>query len=60
MMVDGAEEEWQIHHWAPNMESVLTAVMRSGDDEATQAARALMHRLGARGFLQFASLLEES
>ena len=59
MLVDGVEDEWQIHHWASNMESVLAAALRSGDDEAIQPATALIHRLGASGFLRFKSLLDE-
>ena len=59
MLVDGAEDEWQIHHWASNMESVLAAALRGGNDEADQAARQLIHRLGARGFLRFGSLLDD-
>lgn len=50
MLVDGAEDEWQIHHWASNMEAVLAATLRSGNDEANQAARELIHRLGPAGF----------
>ena len=58
LMVRGADEDWQIHHWAADVETILTAALQSGNEEASQAARALIHRLGARGFLQFAALLE--
>ena len=60
LMVDGAENEWRIHHWSSNLESILAAALRSGNDEATQAARTLINRLGSRGFMQFASLLDVS
>ena len=52
-----AAEEWQIHQWVTDVEVVLTAALRPGDDEASEAARALINRLGARGFLQYRSLL---
>ncbi len=58
LMVNGAEEDWQIHHWAADVETILTAALLSGNEEASQSSRALIHRLGARGFLQFAKLLE--
>ena len=58
LMVNGAEEDWQIHHWAADVETILTAALQSGNEEAFQASRASIHRLGARGFLQFAALLE--
>lgn len=57
LMVGGAAEDWPIHHWTTNVEAILTAALRSGHDAAFQSATALINRLGARGFLQFASLL---
>ena len=59
LMVAGADEEWQIHHWAPNIELVLAAAMQSADENAAQDARVFINRLATSGFLQFASLLEE-
>ncbi len=58
LMVDGAEEDWHIHHWATDVETILKAALQSADEEASQSARAIIHRLGSRGFLQFAVLLE--
>ena len=58
LMVDGAEEDWQIDHWATDVETILTAALQSADEEGSQNARALIYQLGARGFLQFAKLLE--
>ena len=58
LMVDGAKEDWQIHHWAADVETILTAALQSANEEASESGRALIHRLGARGFLQFAKLLE--
>lgn len=59
LMVESAEEEWWIHHWADNMELVLGAGLRCGHEETSQTARALINRLAARGFLKFAALLED-
>lgn len=59
LMIDGIQEQWQIHHWASNMELVFGAALRSGHDEAIQNATTLINRLAARGHLQFARLLEE-
>ena len=59
LLVDGAKEAWQIHHWANDVEAILTSGLRSGDDDASQATRSLINRRGARGFLQFASLLQD-
>ena len=59
LMVKGAEEEWWIHHWADNMEIILGAALRCEIEETYQAARALINRLAARGFLKFAALLDD-
>ena len=58
LMIDGAEEDWHIRHWSNQAETVLTAALRSGDLEADKAARAMIHKLGARGFLDFRRLLD--
>ena len=60
LMVEGAKETWQIHHWAGELETALGAALRSGAAATVEAATALIHLLGARGFLQFAKLLKDS
>ena len=55
----GAEEGWQIHHWASHVEAVLNAALQGDDGDAAQDAKELINRLGSRGFLQFAKLLRE-
>ena len=57
LMIDGAEEDWQIRHWSSHAETVLTEALRSGDLEADRMARALINRLATRGFLDFKRLL---
>ena len=58
LLVEGVEEEWQIHHLVSNVESILAAALTSGVDEASDRTRTLINRLGARGFLQFRKLLD--
>jgi hypothetical protein len=60
LMIEGAREAWRIHHWSGHAESVLSAGLRSGDEDANQTARAVINRLAARGFLQFGQLLADS
>ena len=42
-----------------HVESILVAALQSGDNEASEAARAFINRLGALGFLWFIELPEE-
>jgi hypothetical protein len=56
-MIDGAKEQWQIHHWSSQIRTVISAALRSGDDNTQASAKALINRLAARGFLDFGDLL---
>ncbi|HYV03421.1 MAG TPA: hypothetical protein VFB82_02485, partial [Blastocatellia bacterium] len=60
LMVIGDVEGWHIHGWREEARSILLAALRSNDEEARRAGEALINRLGARGHLDFQSLLSES
>jgi hypothetical protein len=57
LMIDGAEEQWQIHHWSNQIRTAISAALRSGDNDTQASAKALINRLAARGFLDFGDLL---
>ena len=60
LMVDGAREDWRIHHWSRHITLVLSAALGSSDEETKKIARAMINRLATRGFLDFAPLLGDA
>jgi hypothetical protein len=57
MIVEGDKEGWRIHGWIDEARNLLITALKSSDDRAKQAATDLIHRMGARGHLQFRDLL---
>lgn len=57
LMVEGAVEDWQVQHWAPQIEVTLRLALAS-DHQTVQRARSLINKLCARGFLSFGTLLD--
>src|SRR5262249_40248120 len=53
-------EGWTIAGWEAEARRVLTIVMQSDDLVAHETAKALIHRLGARGHLGFRDLLRHT
>lgn len=58
LMIDGDRQGWHIGMWKEGIRSILSAAIQSTDRAAREASRALINRLGARGFLEFRDLLE--
>jgi len=56
-MLDGDKEGLSIFGWREYARMILTTAIQGSDLEARQAAVALVHRLGARGFFEFRDLL---
>jgi hypothetical protein len=52
-----AQEPWKIHGWLEEIRSILTLALQSGDPEAIEEARKIVHRLGAQGYFEFRNLL---
>lgn len=59
LIVEGDREGWRIHGWCEHAQTILATALQSTDKTARQAAVALIHRLGARGYLGFGDLLSE-
>ncbi|MDA1347638.1 MAG: hypothetical protein O3A47_02040 [Chloroflexi bacterium] len=57
MMIEGARENWQIHHWAADIEAILRAALGSGDEAAMKSATILINKLVPRGFPQYSDQL---
>lgn len=57
MIVEGDKEGWGILGWRKQARSILASALQSGDKLACDAAVALVHKLGARGNLDFHELL---
>lgn len=55
-MVEGAKEEWALSSWGLPIRTIIAAARRS-DPDSKQAAIGLIHRLGARGHVEFRDLL---
>jgi hypothetical protein len=60
LMIVGDVEGWHIHGWREEARSIILAALTSNDEEARRAGEALVNRLGARGHLDFQSLLSEA
>lgn len=57
MIVEGDKEGWRIQGWIEDARTLLLTALKSPDEKAKQAAIDLIHRMGARGYLQFRDLL---
>lgn len=57
LLIEGDSEGWTISGAQDNLKALFTAALRSGDQQIVTKARALVNRLGARGFMQFGDLL---
>jgi len=57
-IVEGDEKRWNILGWREHARMILAAAIQGSDSEARQAVD-LVHRLGARGYLDFRDLLQE-
>lgn len=60
LIIIGDVEGWHIHGWREEARRILLAALTSNDEEARRAGEALINRLGARGHLDFQSLLSEA
>jgi hypothetical protein len=56
-LIEADKSGWAILGWESHLKTILTTAMASGDEQAREAAVALVHHLGARGHLQFRELL---
>ncbi|MDY6839427.1 MAG: hypothetical protein SWH78_15790 [Thermodesulfobacteriota bacterium] len=57
-LAKGDEEGWSIHGWIEEAQTILSNALQCGGKPA-ELARALIHHLGSRGYLQFRPLLNE-
>jgi|GEM_PF-715858 len=57
LIAKGEREHWQIERSIEDARVVLATALGSTDARARRAAEDLVHRLGARGFLEFRNLL---
>jgi hypothetical protein len=57
LMVEGAKESYEIVGWAKDATSILSAALKSTDNDARADAVALINRLDARGYTGFRDLL---
>jgi hypothetical protein len=60
LIIIGDVEGWHIHGWREEARTILLAALTSNDHDARRASEALINRLGARGQLDFQSLLSEA
>jgi hypothetical protein len=57
-MVEGDKEGLRILSWRQHARTILAKAIQSDNAEAQEAATTLVHRLGARGYLEFRDLLK--
>lgn len=58
LILNATTESWHIDAWGTSIQKILHTALQSHDDASRREARTLIHRLGARGFLGFRSLLK--
>ena len=56
-IIEGTAEQWGFLVWRDEMRRILIAARDSGNASAREAAIDLVHRLGARGFLELRDIL---
>ncbi|MFQ5922327.1 MAG: hypothetical protein ACE5M4_05740 [Anaerolineales bacterium] len=57
-MVEGDTQGWGPHLWRENAMQVLKQALSNPDTQTRQSAENLVHRLGARGYLEYGDLLQ--
>lgn len=56
-MIEGDREDWKIRAWQSEARTILSTAIQARNVDAREAAIDLVHRLGARGYLEFRDLL---
>jgi hypothetical protein len=59
LMVESDKKDWLLPGWLEHARTILAAALESADQAAQARATELVHRLGARGYLQFRDLLSD-
>lgn len=57
-IVDSADEDWTLYAVRDEFRRILETALGSGNDNARATAEQIVHALGAKGFLDFGSLLD--
>jgi hypothetical protein len=57
LMVEGAQESWQLYGWEKHVRATLQAALASGSQDAQDAAVDLINTLGEKGHHEFRDLL---
>jgi len=57
LLLEGDREGWKILAWRDEVRAVVTAALNGDDASAVQAAVALVHQLGARGYRELRDLI---
>jgi hypothetical protein len=60
LMVDGVEEDWEIHAWRRKLYRAIETVLEGADEEARKKATWLANKLVARGQSDYVDLLSRS
>ena len=58
-LVDGEIEYWDVLGWHKEAEELLSIALESADIEAKELAEETIHKLGARGHLEFGKILKK-
>ncbi len=57
LMVENDKKGWGVVHWRDELRATIDNVLKSSDEEAKKEAEEFVHRLAARGHLEFKDLL---
>jgi hypothetical protein len=57
LMIEGDKEGWRVHMWKDEAKAILSTALASSGKKARDLAEDVVHRLGARQFLEFGDLL---
>lgn len=58
LMVENDKKGWGVVHWRDELRSTIDNVLKSSDETAKKEAEEFVHRLAARGHLEFSDLIK--
>ena len=57
LLIEGDTEGWKILAWRDEVRAILTVAISGDDASASEAAVALIHQIGARGYRELRDLI---
>ena len=59
-MAENDKKGWGVVHWRDELKATIDNVLKSSDETARKEAEEFVHRLAARGHLEFKDLFQDA